>query len=1232
MVDQDLSVISKGKRYIPKFDVYLHSFQLCCKTLPIDLLSDPKYLPTILEKGIRESKNEANFQTGDKIRIIARNDNFKHPISTETKTDTNVEYLLQHVANILTSNESVKLEETVFDVQIFKIPRGCGRHKMINLAEDRQTKRSITQIKNNDSLCGARAIVTALTYHTHEILEHELTDNDVTNIRKGRRLQSILAKKLCHLLGGSYEEGFNLEDFKQAEELLNVQIKIICAENFNNIIYQGTEKTTKIYLYKNKNHFDVINSLTGLYGKHFYCEKCDTSYDGKNKHKCKKTPLCTICKQAEHDLSTKNKVLCEACNRFCFNTECFDNHTEVCKEVFKCPSCNKTCKREHRHECGYSVCKNCKTFVEIATHQCYMVKKPAKGGFCTVSCLCNKKTITVNKGCQYNTKSQTICNEPCLCNGLSDDSIPRCTYNEKYIFFDYETMQDTEIHIPNLIIAHDFEGNKFDFKDNEEFCRWLISEKHRGYTAIAHNSKSYDSYFILKYCVENTIKPDTIYNGSKLMLLEVSDIKLKIIDSSNFIAGPLADFPKTFGLRELKKGYFPHFFNTPENQGYKGSLPATEYYGPNTMKPKQRNEFLKWHEEHKNDEFDFSKELHAYCDSDVDILRRGCLEFRREFMGIANIDPFQYLTIAGVCMAIYRAKYLQTGTLGVVKQDLKEMYSEASIKWLNQFPNIQHALIGGEVTICGAKVDGYDPNTNTVYQYNGCFWHGHPECYAPDTINRANKETMSDLYERTVRRVNQIKEAGYNLVEIWECEWLKSKEFKNAPDPQVVESLKPRDAFFGGRTNAIKLKVTDKKLRYIDIVSLYPTVQYYDSYPVGHPVKIYAPESYDPTWFGLVHCQILPPYDLYHPVLPIKTDKLMFPLCHQCVVDSKVEDSKECNHNDSERVLTGTWTTLEINKALEKGYKIIKIHEVWNFEKTSTDLFKGYVNDFIKIKLESSPHTYVSNEEYAREVKDQMDIDLDLTKISINPGRRAVAKICLNSLWGKFGQRQNLKQTEYITDPKKWYEKLLDDKINISNVIFINDNIAQVSYDSKDEFVEDPTSTNIFIAIFTTSNARLRLYEMIDKLGEAVAYFDTDSIVYIDDGKNTVKTGDMLGDWSDELGTDDYIIDWRSTGPKSYYYKTHKGKEVTKIKGFTLNYENSQVLNGQTMSSIIDDPSQKVTLYCDQIDRETQTKDIVTKKRASKTFRMSYKKRKTVHSDETLIDTKPLGFKTDNPE
>ena len=156
----------------------------------------------------------------------------------------------------------------------------------------------------------------------------------------------------------------------------------------------------------------------------------------------------------------------------------------------------------------------------------------------------------------------------------------------------------------------------------------VISEEHKGYTAIAHNAKGYDSQYILKYCIENTIKPYTIHTGTKLMLLEIECLRIKIIDSMNFVQGPLIDLPKTFGLNVLKNGYFPHFFNTEENENYIGHLPYMNMYGYNAMRKKKRDDFIKWYSEKVKEKyaFDMRKELKEYCISDVDILRKGCMK------------------------------------------------------------------------------------------------------------------------------------------------------------------------------------------------------------------------------------------------------------------------------------------------------------------------------------------------------------------------------------------------------------------------------------------------------------------------------------------------------------------------------------------------------------------------------------------------------------------------------
>ncbi|KAJ3640231.1 hypothetical protein Zmor_003543 [Zophobas morio] len=251
---------------------------------------------------------------------------------------------------------------------------------------------------------------------------------------------------------------------------------------------------------------------------------------------------------------------------------------------------------------------------------------------------------------------------------------------------------------------------------------------------------------------------------------------------------------------------------------------------------------------------------------------------------------------------------------------------------------------------------------------------------------------MEDLYEQTIERSEQIKKAGYNLIEMWECNWIKSKEYKEEMKQikskyKEIEELNPRNAFFGGRTNATKLKVNGKKMKYIDICSLYPTVQCYDDYPVGHPTKIFKPPTYNSKWYGLIKCAILPPRGLYHPILPVKNkrksgdEKLTFPLCQLCAKLNNQKDYK-CTHTESQRIIRGTWCTNEVRKAIEKGYKIITIDEVWHFEQKLSYLFKGYVKAFMKIKLETSEwrNDFESEEEYRKAVKENLGIELVILK------------------------------------------------------------------------------------------------------------------------------------------------------------------------------------------------------------------------------------------------------------
>ena len=125
-----------------------------------------------------------------------------------------------------------------------------------------------------------------------------------------------------------------------------------------------------------------------------------------------------------------------------------------------------------------------------------------------------------------------------------------------------------------------------------------------------------------------------------------------------------------------------------------------------------------------------------------------------------------------------------------------------------------------------------------------------------------------------------------------------------------------------------------------------------------------------------------------------------------------------------------------------------------------------------------------------------------------------------------------------------------------------------MTYNFKEQFIDNGKNTNIYIACLTTSHARLMLYNKLDYLQENVLYFHTDSFIYTDGGTKNVKTGDMLGEMTDEVSGKG-ITYFTSTGPNSYSFIYGNNQQKSAIKGFTLNHENSSLLNQESLSKIV---------------------------------------------------------------
>jgi hypothetical protein len=273
-----------------------------------------------------------------------------------------------------------------------------------------------------------------------------------------------------------------------------------------------------------------------------------------------------------------------------------------------------------------------------------------------------------------------------------------------------------------------------------------------------------------------------ITRGAKVLSLTVSELNIKFIDSLCFIPMKLADVPKTFGLTELQKGYFPHFFNRAENQDYVEPMPEIRFYDSNGMSPSHdREKFLAWSKDlvERGYQFHFQAEILRYCQSDVDILRRSCLEFLKLFCQITDVDSFASCsTIASACNLVFRKTLLEEGTIAIVPpcgynpENKQSIIALKMFAWIAQRDNvaIQHACDRGEKRIGKYLVDGFNEEANAVWEIHGCLWHGCERCYARDTVNPGNHLTMNDLRQRTLEKAQYLCNNGFNVTEIWTCD------------------------------------------------------------------------------------------------------------------------------------------------------------------------------------------------------------------------------------------------------------------------------------------------------------------------------------------------------------------------------------------------------------------------------------------------------------------------------
>ena len=1219
-------------------------------------------ITTALHQAVRQQiQTDHTLQPHHHLHFVLQTatNHFNHPFQSSTFTlqefEENGDRLgayLQSLGDKLNSNESFDVDTPLhLEMTFIRTPSpGSGngkRFRPASAAVRKIAKKSLTFIQNKDDLCAARTIVTMKAWADRQCGDREAY-HDYENMKRGLPIQKRRAQDL-HRLAGVPEGPCGIEELSKFQAVLpDYQIKVVTVDPPYGIIFKGPVACDKmILLVKTDGHYDGCKSFAGFLSRSYFCHDCDKGYDHDSyaDHPCD-GKWCAACQTKDcpgyltakaTSRNPRPTTPCTLCKRSFYGDSCLANHYRkqgeappLCQRVKKCAKCSKQYDTDTRHKCGWGPCPYCGEEVKIDTHQCFIQPEPKN---CDAPRL---KTVPLDKVgdrriVKINNRNNTaqVPKDPPL-----------------LVYADYEAVTSPDgVQTPIMVCAEseeEEETHKF-YGDGctEEFFQYLdnLCEDRDGddrqVIVIFHNFKSYDGMFIIQHLYE-THREVTNQVTIGVKILSLSSDLLTFKDSLCFLPFPLASFPATFGLAELKKGFFPHLFNTAENQEYVGPMPPVESYDPEGMTPKKKREFQTWYDEHCERQYVFNlkEEMEDYCISDVKLLKAGCKKFQDEFYKEAGFKPLEKcLTIASACHRFWRKKLLKPKTIAsepvqgwrgaTTNQSFKALQwlaweeSKRRLTYLDQteiedreddemmataYPDapipgitgdfIRHARNGGEVHLEGCLVDGYDQSTNTVYEFHGCLWHGCTKCFP----NRSQSphahpdRTFAELRESTAQKEEYLKTAGMSLVVMWECEW--DRQRKSDPELQaflqnlsIVSPLEPRDAFFGGRTNAATLHAEadlsrGEEIRYVDVTSLYPTVNKYDEYPTGHPVILTHPDNQDISeYFGVAKVEVVAPRQLYHPVLPHRSNgKLTFPLCRTCVTEQMPKPLSErsyyCEHSEEERMFVGTWCTPELLQAQEEGYEIRRIHEVWHFppNQRKRGLFADYVNTWLRLKQESSGYpswaqTQEQKVEFVRLYAEKEGIALDPDKIQKNPGRKATSKLSLNSYWGKFGENLLKARTYTVTHPGELYELVSNPLLDINTIRVCTEDRLEVVGTPLKQDLADNGKINIFIAAFTTCHARLRLYRHLKTVGENALYYDTDSVIYKwSPGQPDIPLGDYLGEMTNELEDGDFIVDFSSAGPKNYGYVTKQGKVCCKVRGFSLNNtRGSQQLNYDVM-------------------------------------------------------------------
>ena len=198
-------------------------------------------------------------------------------------------------------------------------------------------------------------------------------------------------------------------------------------------------------------------------------------------------------------------------------------------------------------------------------------------------------------------------------------------------------------------------------------------------------------------------------------------------------------------------------------------------------------------------------------------------------------------------------------------------------------------------------------------------------------------------------------------------------------------------------------------------------------------------------------------------------------------------------------------------------------------------------------------------------------------------------------------------QCQCQVEPRRFYHLLSDDGFEVSDVHLVNDDCLYVSHKKSKEFQTPAFNTN---ASYVTTHFRFELYIYLEQLKDRALYYDTDSVIYRHIvGEYNPSLNYFVGGMTDEL-EGSHITEYVSNGLKNYAIRTSDGKQIVKVKGFTLNYVAFNQLNFDVMNDMaISDEQHSIKIVgTSQIKKDPKRRQINTLP-SSKSYKRIFDKR-----------------------